>query len=75
MQRAKSFPFAADAPQLRYSMTKLRKAGQPLAVPKNLKLDEATGQRLLAITDLGRLDRLADRVLEVSTWEELLATP
>jgi hypothetical protein len=37
--------------------------------------DEATLSALKAIKDLDRLDRLADAVLSVSTWQELLATP
>jgi hypothetical protein len=37
--------------------------------------DEATRDALLGITDLDRLDRLTDRLLEVSTWQELLQTP
>ena len=37
--------------------------------------DEAVRRALTAITDLDRLDRLIDRVLEVSTWDELLQTP
>lgn len=30
---------------------------------------------LTLITDLDRLERMADRILTVSTWDELLATP
>jgi hypothetical protein len=37
--------------------------------------DESTRRALLAITDLDRLDRLSERLLEVSTWQELLQTP
>jgi predicted transposase YdaD len=37
--------------------------------------EEATRRALMGITDLDRLDRLSDRLLEVSTWQELLATP
>ena len=37
--------------------------------------DEATRLALLGITDLERLDRLSERLLEVSTWQDLLQTP
>ncbi|HJT75725.1 MAG TPA: hypothetical protein VJ739_00840, partial [Gemmataceae bacterium] len=37
--------------------------------------DEATRRALLEIMDLERLDRLSERLLEVSTWQELLQTP
>jgi hypothetical protein len=37
--------------------------------------DEATRGALLGITDLERLDRLSERSLDVSTWQELLQTP
>lgn len=37
--------------------------------------DEKTAAALNAIQDLDRLDRLIDGVLDVSSWEELLATP
>jgi hypothetical protein len=37
--------------------------------------DAATVAAVQAITDLERLDRLADRVVEVSSWADLLATP
>jgi predicted transposase YdaD len=37
--------------------------------------DEAARHALLGITDLERLDRLSERLLEVSTWQELLQTP
>jgi hypothetical protein len=30
---------------------------------------------LTAITDLDRLERMGDQVLNVSSWDELLATP
>jgi hypothetical protein len=31
--------------------------------------------RLQGITDIGRLERLGERLLEVASWDELLATP
>ena len=37
--------------------------------------DEATEAALQAVSDLDRLERLSERLLEVSTWQELLATP
>jgi len=37
--------------------------------------DEATQNTILGINDLDRLDRLLDRYLEVTTWQELLLTP
>lgn len=37
--------------------------------------DEKTVEALKAIQDLDRLDRLIDAVLNVSSWQELLATP
>jgi hypothetical protein len=37
--------------------------------------DEATRRALLAITDLDRLDRLSDSLLDVTTWQELLRAP
>jgi hypothetical protein len=43
-----------------------RKLGEP---------DEATRLALRSITDLERLDRLSERLLEVATWQELLQTP
>ena len=43
-----------------------RKLGEP---------DEATQRLLKSITDLDRLERLGERLLEVSTWAELLQTP
>jgi hypothetical protein len=36
--------------------------------------DEATQRALVEIIDLDRLDRLSERLLEVSTWQELLET-
>jgi hypothetical protein len=39
------------------------------------KPDAATGQAVKAITDLKRLDRLVKRLLKVSGWHDLLATP
>jgi hypothetical protein len=43
-----------------------RKFGEP---------DEATRHALMKITDLEHLERLDDRVQEVSSWKELLETP
>lgn len=43
-----------------------KKCGEP---------DEATRLALAGITDLDRLDRLSERVLEVASWQELLQTP
>jgi hypothetical protein len=37
--------------------------------------DAATEAALRAIRDLDRLERLADAMLTVSSWQELLATP
>ena len=37
--------------------------------------DEAARRALLDITDLDRLDRLSERLLDVSTWQDLLQTP
>jgi hypothetical protein len=37
--------------------------------------DEAKRLALRDITDLERLDRLSERLLEVATWQELLQTP
>jgi hypothetical protein len=37
--------------------------------------DRATKAALEAITDPERLEQLGERVLEVSSWQELLATP
>jgi predicted transposase YdaD len=38
-------------------------------------LDQSLEGRIAAIGDLDRLDDLIDRLLEVATWEELLAAP
>ena len=38
------------------------------------KVDRATRQAIKGITDLKRLERLARRLLDVSSWEELLRT-
>ncbi|HZT81462.1 MAG TPA: hypothetical protein VFA26_14635 [Gemmataceae bacterium] len=35
----------------------------------------AMATTLEGITDLGRLERRSDRVLEATSWEELMATP
>jgi hypothetical protein len=37
--------------------------------------DEVVVTALKAIKDLDRLNRLADAVLTVASWQELLATP
>lgn len=37
--------------------------------------DRETKAALQAITDVERLEQLGERVLEVSNWQELLATP
>lgn len=37
--------------------------------------DEATRLALRDITDLERLDRLSERLLDVASWQELLQTP
>ncbi len=37
--------------------------------------DEATIAALHAIKDVDRLERLADAVIEVGSWQDLLATP
>lgn len=37
--------------------------------------DAATEAALTAITDLDRLERLADAILTAGSWNELLATP
>jgi hypothetical protein len=37
--------------------------------------DEATKEALKAITDLERLERIGERLPDVSTWQELLQTP
>lgn len=37
--------------------------------------DEASSAALEAIADLGRLERMSKRLLSVSSWQELLATP
>jgi predicted transposase YdaD len=47
----------------------LRQGTRRFGVP-----DTATTQALEAITDLERLERMADRVHEVASWAELLAT-
>jgi predicted transposase YdaD len=38
-------------------------------------LDERIEAELTAMSDLDRLNELIDRVLDVSTWEELLSPP
>jgi hypothetical protein len=48
----------------------LRQARKKLGEP-----DEATRAALGQITDLDRLERLIDRLSEVSTWHDLLQTP
>jgi hypothetical protein len=37
--------------------------------------DQANVSALQAITDLERLQRLVDRILDASNWQDLLATP
>ena len=37
--------------------------------------DEATLRALRDISDLDRLERLSDRLLEASTWQEVLQVP
>ena len=37
--------------------------------------DPATAAALEAITNLARLDRMAERIHDVADWQELLATP
>jgi hypothetical protein len=37
--------------------------------------DEAVEAALRTITDYDRLTRMTDRILDVTTWAELLATP
>jgi hypothetical protein len=37
--------------------------------------DEPTRQSLLAITDFEHLDLLSERLLDVASWQELLAKP
>lgn len=37
--------------------------------------DDVVQARLNAITDLERLDRQVDRLLEASSWQDLLDTP
>ena len=39
------------------------------------RADEATIAALHAVKDLDRLERLADAVIDVASWQELLATP
>jgi hypothetical protein len=36
---------------------------------------EATEAAIRAITDQARLERLTDRILDATTWDDLLATP
>ena len=36
---------------------------------------EAVEVRIAALSDLDRLHRLLDRILDASTWDELLASP
>jgi hypothetical protein len=50
--------------------TILRQGRKKLGEP-----DEATRAALTALTDLDRLGRLSERLLEVATWQELLQTP
>jgi len=50
--------------------TLLRLGQQKFGLP-----NEAITTTLTAITDLERLGRMVDRILLVSSWEELLATP
>jgi hypothetical protein len=50
--------------------TLLRMGRQKLGEP-----DEAARRALQEITDLDHLDRLSERLLGVSTWQELLQTP
>jgi hypothetical protein len=50
--------------------TLLRQGRKKLGEP-----DDATKQILMGINDLDRLGWLTERLLEVSTWEELLRTP
>jgi hypothetical protein len=50
--------------------TLLRQGRKKLGEP-----DEAMRQTLLGITDLERLDRLSERMLDVATWQELLQAP
>jgi hypothetical protein len=37
--------------------------------------DPATQAALTAITDLDRLQRMAERLLDVASWQDLLQTP
>jgi hypothetical protein len=47
-----------------------RLARRTLGVP-----DEATVMLLEGITDIDRLERIYDRAMEASSWQDLLATP
>src|SRR5262249_10190431 len=55
---------AAEARKILLSQGRKR-LGQP---------DESGLNRIAALTDLDRLDRLPDRLLDVATWDELLAS-
>ena len=37
--------------------------------------DDPTKAKLIGITDLGRLDRIEDRLLDATSWQDLLDTP
>jgi hypothetical protein len=50
--------------------TLLRIGRKHLGVP-----DQSVENALRAVTDLDRLNRMSDRLMDVTTWQELLATP
>lgn len=64
--------------QLILSEGELREAKKLLLLQGRKKFgppDEATAAALEAIADLARLEQLHDRLLEVSSWQELLTPP
>jgi hypothetical protein len=46
-----------------------------VAALKQRLLDKSTELAVRAITDLERLKQLSDRLLDASTWQELMGTP
>lgn len=71
LEDSSMFPWLENRAKLAEARKLILRQGQKRFGPP----DEAVATAMRAIDDLERLERLSDRLLDVTSWSELLATP
>ena len=71
MRESSGYQYILDEGRIEEAQKILLRMGRQRFGPAS----DAVKTTLLGTTDLERLERMADRLLQVSSWQELLETP